>query len=274
MRKFLLTLFMIFSLLACANSETKEETGVIKKVGKEVITEIEVQKELEKIGIKNDENLKNDVIESLTVQKILKQEAEKQGLNKEESYKIELKKAERVLLASMLLEKDVYQKVSKDEVLLKKYFDDNKEKFDFEQVKIAHIVIKNSNMNETQKNEALKKAQGILDRVLKGDNFYELARQYSEAPDAKWGGEIGYISKGDMVSQIENVAFNNPKGVYNKIVETIYGYEIILIIDKKGKTPEFNELNDVDKNELKDLLLNDYYYDYIKNLKKEYGVDK
>ena len=274
MKKFLLTLFTVFSLLACNSTETKEENGVIKKVGKEVITENEVQKELENIGIKNDENLKNDVIESLTVQKILKQEAEKQGLDKEDSYKIELKRAERVLLASMILEKDVYQKVSKDEVLLKKYFDDNKGKYDFEQVKIAHIVIKNANMNETQKNEALKKAQGILDRVLKGENFYELARQFSEAPDAKWGGEIGFISKGDMITQIENVAFNNPKGVYNKVIETIYGYEIILIIEKKGKTPEYNELSEEKKDELKDLLLNDYYNDYIKNLKKEYGVDK
>ena len=274
MKKFLLISFTIFSLLACANNETKDESGVIKKVGKEVITEKEVQKELENIGIKNDESLKKDVIESLTIQKILKQEAEKQGLNKEESYKAELKKAERVLLASMLLEKDVYQKVSKDEELLKKYFDDNKNKFDFEQVKIAHIVIKNANMNDTQKNEVLKKAQGILDRVLKGENFYELARQFSEAPDAKWGGEIGYISKGDMVTQIENVAFENPVGIYNKVVETIYGYEIILIIDKKGKTPEYKDLNDADKNELKDLLLNDYYINYIKNLKKEYGVEK
>ena len=274
MKKFLLISFTIFTLIACANSETKEETGVIKKVGKETITEKEVQKELENIGIQNDENLKNDVIESLIVQKILKQEAEKQGLNKEENYKAELKKAERVLLASMLLEKDVYQKVSKDEELLKKYFDENKNKYDFEQVKIAHIVIKNANMNETQKNEALKKAQNILDRALKGENFYELARQLSEAPDAKWGGEIGYISKGDMITQIENVAFNNPKGVYNKVIETIYGYEIIFIIEKKGKAPEYKELSEEEKNELKDLLLNDYYNDYIKNLKKEYGVDK
>lgn len=264
---------LTFSLISCANAEKNEETKVIKKVGKEFITEAEVEKELNYIGIKNDENLKKDIIESLIVQKILKQEAKNQGIDKEKSYKDEIKRMESMLLASLVVEKDVYQKVSKDETLLKKYYENNSEKFDFEGVKIAHIVIKNMKMNDLQKKEALKKAQDILEKALNGDNFYELAKKYSEAPDAKWGGEIGYITKGDMVTQIENVAFNNEIGVYNKIVETIYGYEIIFIADKKSKKTSLENLTEGQKNEIKDILLNDYYNEYIDNLKKKYEVE-
>lgn len=265
---------LALSLGACANTETKEVKGIVKKVGNEVVTEAEVQKELNYMGINNDENLKKDVIESLVIQKMLKQEAEKQGLNKEESYKEEVKRVESLLLASLVLEKEVYQKVAKDETLLKKYYEDNSEKFDFEGVKIAHIVIKNANMTDLQKKEALKKAESILEKALKGENFHELARTFSEAPDAKWGGEIGFITKGDMVTQIENVAFNNEIGVYTKIVETIYGYEIILIIDKKEKKTQLKDLNEGQKNEIKDILLNDYYNNYIETLKKKYEIEK
>lgn len=274
MKKALFTLFLLVIFISCANGDIKDNSIVIKNVGKETITENEVQKEFNKIGIKPNNDIRNSIIENLTIQKLLKQEAEKEGLARDKNYLEEKKRSERLLLASMIVEKNVYQKVANDNQLLKQYYEENKKKVDFEQVKIAHIVIKNANLDEIAKKEALKKAEQILDRVLKGENFYDLARVFSQAPDSKWGGEIGYISKGDMVLQIENVAFNNPIGVYPKIVETIYGYEIIYIIDKKGKAPEFDNLTDNEKEQMKDLLLNDYYNNYINTLKKEYGVER
>lgn len=270
MKKIIAVLSLGIFMFACTNTSKDE---VIKVVGKEKITKEEVQKELNYIGITEDESLENDIIESLTLQKLLKQEAERLGINKEKNYKEELKRIERMLLASMVLEREVYQKVARDENLLKKYFEENKKEYDFEQVKIAHIVIRNQDMNSEAKKEALKRAEMILERALKGENFYSLAREYSESPDAKWGGEIGYITRGDMVASIEEVAFGNPLGVYNKIVETIYGYEIIYIIDKKEAIKNAEDLNERQKNEIKDMLLNDYYNNYIKNLKKSYGVD-
>lgn len=269
--KKIISIALLGTLMFACTSAPKSE--VIKVVGKEKITKEEVQKELDYIGIGNDENLKNDVIESLTLQKILKQEAEKLGVHKEKNYKDELQRMERMLLATMVLEREVYQKVAKDEELLTKYFEENKKDYDFEKVKIAHIVIKNQDMTQEVKKEALKKAELILERALKGENFYSLAREYSESPDAKWGGEIGYITRGDMVTKIEEVAFGNPVGVYNKVVESIYGYEIIYIIDKKGAVKSIKDLSDNEKNEIKDMLLNDYYNNYIKNLKKSFGVE-
>lgn len=274
MKKILFTLFLVVIFISCANGDTKDNSTVIKNVGKETITENEVQSEFNKLGIKPNTDLRNSIIENLTIQKLFKQEAEKEGLSKDKNFIEEKKRNDRMLLASLYVEKNVYQKVANDDQLLKQYYEDNKKKLDFEQVKIAHIVIKNANLDDASKKEALKKAEALLDRALKGENFYELARAFSQAPDAKWGGEIGYISKGDMVLQIEDVAFNNPIGIYPKIIETIYGYEIIYIIEKKGKMPEFENLSESEKNQMKDLLLNDYYNNQIKKLKKEYGVER
>ena len=75
------------------------------------------------------------------------------------------------------------------------------------------------------------------DQVHNGEmEFSYLARRYSEDPgSAMRGGEMGMQSKGMLVPEFANVAFNlsDPKRVSN-IVETEYGYHIIQLIEKRG----------------------------------------
>jgi peptidyl-prolyl cis-trans isomerase SurA len=64
-----------------------------------------------------------------------------------------------------------------------------------------------------------------------------LARLYSEDTEsAKRGGELGFVGKGQLVSEFADVAFNmnDPKRV-SRIVQTEYGYHIIQLIEKKGE---------------------------------------
>jgi peptidyl-prolyl cis-trans isomerase SurA len=64
-----------------------------------------------------------------------------------------------------------------------------------------------------------------------------LARLYSEDTEsAKYGGELGLLGRGQLVTPFADVAFNltDPKKV-SRIVETEYGYHIIQLIEKKGE---------------------------------------
>lgn len=66
--------------------------------------------------------------------------------------------------------------------------------------------------------------------------FSTLARMYSEDPvSAPRGGEMGFMSKGNLLPEFANVAFNlnDPQRVSN-IVETEYGFHIIQLIEKRG----------------------------------------
>ncbi|MDR0757022.1 MAG: peptidylprolyl isomerase [Tannerella sp.] len=66
--------------------------------------------------------------------------------------------------------------------------------------------------------------------------FSTLARMYSEDPvSAPRGGDMGFTSKGNLLPEFANVAFNltDPKRVSN-IVETEYGFHIIQLIEKRG----------------------------------------
>ena len=78
----------------------------------------------------------------------------------------------------------------------------------------------------------------FTERVQNGTaDFSMLARLYSEDTEsAKRGGELGFVGRGQLVSEFAEVAFNlnDPKRV-SRIVQTEYGYHIIQLIEKKGE---------------------------------------
>lgn len=86
--------------------------------------------------------------------------------------------------------------------------------------------------------DAIKeKLNKYIERVNNGDKFSTLAILYSQDPgSAKNGGELGYITRHDLVSEFAAVAFNlkEPNEI-SGIVETDFGYHIIQLIDRKGE---------------------------------------
>ncbi|MBQ7631283.1 MAG: peptidylprolyl isomerase [Paludibacteraceae bacterium] len=78
----------------------------------------------------------------------------------------------------------------------------------------------------------------FTERVQNGSaDFSMLARLYSEDTEsAKRGGELGFVGRGQLVTEFADVAFNlnDPKRV-SRIVQTEYGYHIIQLIEKKGE---------------------------------------
>ncbi|MFA5070106.1 MAG: protein translocase subunit SecD [Patescibacteria group bacterium] len=90
---------------------------------------------------------------------------------------------------------------------------------------------------EDYNKQAKEKALGMLAEALKsGADFAALASEYSEDPGSKdQGGDLGFFGEGEMVAEFNEVAFSKAvKGVvYPELVETVYGYHIILKTDEK-----------------------------------------
>ncbi len=81
-----------------------------------------------------------------------------------------------------------------------------------------------------------KKAEEILQRVLKGENFAELAKQYSEDPgSATQGGDLPWVTKGEFVPEFDAVIFDQLKAgeTDKQLVESQYGYHIIKKIEER-----------------------------------------
>jgi len=89
--------------------------------------------------------------------------------------------------------------------------------------------------NEENKAEARQRLLELRSRILAGENFSFLAILYSEdAGTAKNGGEVGYLTRGELEKEYADAAFSLTKNTVSRIVETKYGFHIIQMIDRNG----------------------------------------
>lgn len=103
------------------------------------------------------------------------------------------------------------------------------------QYEIAQIVVRPP-VEPKQKVEVKRELDEIRSRIIKGESFAKLAVLYSEdQASAKKGGELGFVSRSDLVPEFAAVAFKVKAGEVSRIVETEYGYHIIELIEKKGE---------------------------------------
>ena len=90
--------------------------------------------------------------------------------------------------------------------------------------------------NEDNKAEARQKLLDIRSQILGGKSFKVLAILNSEDTEsAKNGGEIGFLTRGELEKEYADAAFSLTKNTVSKIVETKFGYHIIQLIDRKGE---------------------------------------
>lgn len=87
---------------------------------------------------------------------------------------------------------------------------------------------------EKQTEEARQKLIDLRKRIVAGEDFKALAKEYSEGPSAKYGGDLGWASRGMMVPSYEAVAFKLQPGEVSMPVETEFGMHIIQLIERRG----------------------------------------
>ncbi len=101
-------------------------------------------------------------------------------------------------------------------------------------IELQQIVMKPRVSYEQQKS-AKDKAQGILDRLKKGENFELLANLYSEdIGSAQLGGLLDWAPRGTYVKEFEGAAFKLKAGEITDLVETPFGFHIIEMIERRG----------------------------------------
>jgi peptidyl-prolyl cis-trans isomerase C len=76
-------------------------------------------------------------------------------------------------------------------------------------------------------------ANDIAARLKKGEPFQDLSRQYSLAPNAKKGGEIGYVSRGELPKMFEDEIFGLKSGTSSGVIRTDNSYHIFQVDERR-----------------------------------------
>jgi len=154
--------------------------------------------------------------------KLKVKEAEELGLDTLQSFKNELEGYRKQLAQPYLIDNEV------NEQLLKEAYDRLKT-----DIRASHILI-NCNADALPKDTliAYNKAIDIRNKILKGDNFAEAAKRFSNDPSAKEnGGDLGYFSAMQMVYPFESACYNSKVNDVTMPVRTKFGYHVIKITD-------------------------------------------
>lgn len=129
---------------------------------------------------------------------------------------------------------------SQDEI--RQYYEENKDRFQSdEQVRIAHIVkYVNWQTDEATAMEAVTRAH---EEIKNGAAFEAVVDKYTDCGDS--GGDLGYVMRGQMVEEFEDVVFNLDEGQVSDVFRTRFGFHVAKVYDRKP--PAIAELKDVEK---------------------------
>ena len=230
MKKILTVLSMVLMVSTAAFSQNKKD--ILLTIDGQPVYANEFERVYKKnLDLVQDESQKDiDGYLQLFIDYKLKiAEAKAQKLDQDEAYKSELAKYRDQLSRNYLFE----DKFTED--LAKEAYDRGQEEID-----ASHILITVGYEATPQDTlAAYNKIKSIHDKAVKGADFEQLAKQYSQEPNAKnSGGHLGYFTVFNMVYPFETAAYNTKVGDISDIVRTSFGYHIIKVNDRRPRLPK------------------------------------
>ena len=282
--------------------KNNKNTFLINIIKERVVNDLIVQalldEEIKKRGIKisnkDTENAIKDIIDKIGSKEQLETILKQNGLTSAEfksgiTEQVKIKK-----LAEQLGNSDV------SDADAKKYYDKNIVKFKHpEEVKVSHILIAANRKDiedlikaenegkelseadlkakvDAKMKEKREKAEKLLAELKKDPSkFAKLAKENSEDPgSAENGGDLGFFPRGRMVPEFEKAAFSMKPNTVSDIIQTQYGYHIMLVADRKeaGQDPYEKVQNDI-KEYLKNQKQVEMVDDLVESLKKNAKIE-
>jgi peptidyl-prolyl cis-trans isomerase SurA len=152
--------------------------------------------------------------------------------------KRELRDDVRKSLMSQRLQEKNFGKVEVTQREVEEFFNTYKDSIGTipEKVTLYHIF-QNPKAGDKLKKKFREKAVAILDSLLAGKDFAELARKYSDDPgSAVQGGDLGFVKRGVFYPEFEEAAFKLNEGQISGVVESPVGFHIIQLLEKRGES--------------------------------------
>lgn len=174
-------------------------------------------------------------IEAKIDQKLIEQQAQHRS-----STEILGKQANRTAIKQQILIDEYLKKhhlfdPQPPEKELKAFYEKNKHQFESKQDKVHVLHILMNDKNEIER---------VRQQILNGTSFSEAAKKHSKDANAPSGGDLGFIEKGYMPKEFDNIAFTIKPNTLSEIIKTENGYHILKVLEKhpQGTAPTFENM--------------------------------
>lgn len=178
--------------------------------------------------------LRKEIIERLSVQLLISQEAIKKGLDKTPEVLEQIDFSKQSILANAFVE-DYFKNNPVSDDMLKAEYEKIKGQMAGNEYKARHILVENE-----------AEAKDIIAKLNKNPKVFEtLAREKSKDPGSKVnGGDLGWFDPRGMVPEFGAAVTKLAKGKFTEEpVKSQFGYHVILLEDSRPKTfPPFDQI--------------------------------
>ncbi len=101
-----------------------------------------------------------------------------------------------------------------------------------QQTHARHILIKTDEITDLQ--QARQKLEDIRLRIINGDDFAELAKQYSDDPGSGGlGGDLGWFGAGTMVKEFQQVVDDTAINEVSEVFRSPFGWHLIQVLGRR-----------------------------------------
>ena len=145
-----------------------------------------------------------------------------------EDYKTQIRNG---MLTQEVIRREVGSHINIPSEEVKAYYTAHSDEFTRpEEVQLTEIFLSTDGKSPEEMESVQKKAEDLLARVRKGDDFNEIAKRYSEGSTAKdQGGDLGVFKRGVLSPQLNDVVFKMEKGQITDVIQTKTGFEILKV---------------------------------------------
>lgn len=207
---------------------------------------------------------RNRLLEELIYQELFYAEAVETKLEETAEFKEELEKMKQNLMKQFNI-KTLVEGVTVESGEAEAFYNENPHFFQGqEQVEASHILV-----------DTEEEANTILTELKGGLEFAEAAKKYSKCPSNQQGGSLGAFSRGQMVPEFEQAAFEMKLNEVSAPVQTQFGYHLILkTAEHSAETQPFDAVQDQIKHQLLIQKQNAAYIGKVEALKEKYTIEK
>ena len=119
-----------------------------------------------------------------------------------------------------------------------------------------------------------KEAGEVLEQAKKGEDFSELAKKYSQGPEGKEGGVLGFFKSKELMPELEEAAFPLKTGEISPLVRSPEGFHILRVMERKGGEPKsFAEVQSKIREEMMQAETEKRFQEWIKALKEKSYIE-
>lgn len=166
-----------------------------------------------------------------------------------------------------LIGREIHSKVVVSPAEVTSYFAAHEKDFQTSPAaQVAMILIKPKDVLDVSRARDL--AQDLYNRLQKGADFYDLAQRYSDGPNAKMGGRLGFLEKGKALKEIDSALFTLKAGEVSPVISVPSGFHIFRVESiRPARQAQLEEVKDRIRDRLFQEKAGRRYQEWMEHLK-------